>query len=89
VERLQDVPNHVREIALQGVCSGAVGALAVARLHDGAQLSETLARYFIEECNDEDFDELTKEFTPCANAMALVSSSADIINHVFDDEDLF
>ena len=33
-------------------------------------------------CNDEDFDELAEELAPCANAMALVSSSADIISRV-------
>ena len=53
VECLQDVPNHVREIALHGVYAGAAGALAAAQLHDGARLSKTLALDFIEECNDE------------------------------------
>jgi hypothetical protein len=87
MERLQDVPNRIREITLHGVRSGAAGALAGAQLRDGAQLSETLTPDFIEECNDEDFDELAEEFAPCANAMALVSSSADIISRVFDNED--
>ena len=63
------------------------GALATAQLRDGAQLSESLAPDFIKECNDENFDELVEEFAPCANAMALVSSSVDIISRVFDDKD--
>jgi len=42
---------------------------------------------FIEECNDEDFDDLVEEFAPYANAMAQVSSSAAIFSRVFDDED--
>jgi len=64
-----------------------VGTLLVAQLLDGAQLSESLSPDFIEECNDEDFDERAEEFAPCADAMALVSSLADIISRVFDDED--
>ena len=48
---------------------------------------EHLALDFVEECNDGDFDELVEEFAPCADAMAQVSSSADIISRVFDDED--
>ena len=87
MERLLDVPDCVREIALHGVRSGAAGALAAAQMHHGAQLPEFLAPDFVEECNDEDFDELVEEFAPCANAMAQVSSSADIISCVFHDED--
>jgi hypothetical protein len=37
--------------------------------------------------NDEDFDELVEEFAPYANAIVQVSSSENIISHVFDDED--
>ena len=83
------MPDHVRKIALHDVRSRAVAALAAAQLHHGAQLSESLALDFIEECNSEDFNELVEEFAPCANAMAQVSSSADIICRIFDDEDWF
>jgi hypothetical protein len=55
-ERLQDVRDSVREIALHHVRSGAAGALAAAQLRHGAQLLEHLALDFFEEYNDEDFD---------------------------------
>jgi len=87
VERLQDMPDHVWEIVLHGIRSGAAGALAATQLRHGAQLSEHLAPDFVEECNNRDFDELVEEFAPCTDAMAQVSSSADIISRVFDDED--
>jgi hypothetical protein len=58
------MPDHLWEIALHGVRSGAAGALVAAQLHHGAQLSEHLALDFIEECNNEDFDELVEEFAP-------------------------
>jgi hypothetical protein len=48
---------------------------------------EHLALDFIEECNDEVFDEMVEEFSPIADAMVQVSSSADIITCVFDDKD--
>jgi hypothetical protein len=72
---------------LHDVCLGVAGALAATQLHHGAQLSEHLALDFIDECNDEDFDEMVEEFAPYADAMAQVSSSADIIRCVFDDEE--
>ena len=81
------MPDCVQEIALHGLRSGAVSMLAAAQLRHVAQLSEFLASDFVEECNDEDFDELVEEFALCADAMAQVSSSADIINRVYDDED--
>jgi len=63
------------------------GALAAAKLHHEAHLSEHLALDFVEECNDEDFDEMVDEFAPYADAMAQVSSLVDIISRVFNDED--
>jgi hypothetical protein len=42
---------------------------------------------FVEEWNDEDFDELVEEFAPCANSIVQVSSAVDMSTHVFDDED--
>jgi len=83
------MPDRIREIALHGVHLGAAGALAAAQLRHGAQLLEHLALDFVQECNDEDFDELVEEFAPCANAMAQVSRSTDIISCVFDDENYF
>ena len=59
----------LRGISRTSSCSASPWSLAL----------ESLTPDFIEECNDGDFDELAEEFAPCANAMALVSSSADII----------
>jgi hypothetical protein len=81
------MPDHFQEIALYFVRSGASAALAAALLRHGAQLLESFTPEFIEECNDEDFDELAEEFAPYTNAMALVLLSAYIISRVFDDED--
>ena len=38
VVRLYDVPNHVREIALHGVCHGAAMALAAAQARSSHEL---------------------------------------------------
>ena len=38
VVRLHDIPNHVREVALHGVCHGAAMALAAAQAHLGQNL---------------------------------------------------
>jgi len=87
VERLQDVPNRIQEVALHGVRSGAANALAVAQLRHGVQLLKSLTPNFIEEGNDEGIEELVEEFAPCADAVTQISSVEDIIARAFGDED--
>jgi hypothetical protein len=85
VERLNDIAPHAVEIALHGVRAGAAAALAAAQLRHGVQLADTLTPTFIEECMDEGFNQLVKEFADCANTVADVTPAEDIVNKVFKD----
>ena len=72
VVRLYDVPNHVREIALHGVCHGAVVALAVAQARSGHEL-RLLPHGFPTTEHPKDHERQVKDFFNTANSVALAS----------------
>jgi hypothetical protein len=85
VEHLNDIALRVEEIALHGIRVGAATTLTAAQLHHGVQLVDSLTPTFIEECMDEDFDELLEEFADRANTVADVTPAEDIVNKVFEN----
>jgi hypothetical protein len=85
VEHLNEIEPRVEEIAIHGVRTGAAAALAVAQLHHGVQLADSLTPTFIEECMDKGFDELVEEFADRANVVAHVTPVEDIVNKVFEN----
>ena len=69
---LYDVPNHVREVALHGVCHGAAMALAVAQARSGHEL-RLLPHGFLATEHPKDYELLVKDFFNAANSVALAS----------------
>ena len=82
VVRLYDVPNHVREVALHGVCHGAAVALAVAQARSSHEL-RLLPHGFPATEHPEDYERLVKDFFNTVNSVALASQAKDIVNKVF------
>ena len=82
VVRLYDIPNHIREVALHGVCHGAAMALAVAQARSGHKL-RLLPHGFLATEHPKDHERLVKDFFNAANSMALASQAEDIVNKVF------
>ena len=82
VVHLHDIPNWAREIALHGVCHGAVDALAVAQVHSRYEL-QLLPYVFPATDHPEDPENLVEDFSNAVNNIALSSSAGDIVNKVF------
>ena len=79
---LYDIPNSVREVALQGVRHGATMALAVAQARSGHEL-RLLPHGFLATEHPEDHERLVRDFFNAANSIALASQADDIVNKVF------
>lgn len=84
VERLRDVPDRIREVALHGVRSGAADALAAVELREGLELSGTLSLSFLKERSYKGFKDLVEEFGPLAAAVADTSSADAIIHKTYE-----
>jgi hypothetical protein len=80
-DRLQDIPNHAREIASHGVRQGAIVALAVVQTQLGHEL-RTLHYIFLEGEDQAGFDELDED-------IGTIGAKVDVegvVNRVFLDE---
>ena len=80
---LQDVPVHVREIALHGVHHGAAVALTVAQVQTGHEL-HAMETGFLMGDGSEEHEDLLEEFTMAAEAIVDITSAQDVVNKVFD-----
>jgi hypothetical protein len=77
--RLQDIPMRAEEIALHGVCHGAVVALTIAQVRSRLELrwhQPSFASY-------DDHHDLVVDFEGLADAVANTSSAKGIVNNVF------
>jgi len=81
--RLQDVPVHVREIALHGVRHGAAVALTAAQVQTGYEL-HAMETGFPMGYGPEEHEDLLEEFTMAAEAIVDITSAQDVVNKVFD-----
>ena len=81
--RLHDVPAHVWEIALHGVRHGAAVALTAAQVRTGHEL-HAMETGFPMGDGPEEHEDLLKEFTMAAEAIADITSAQDVVNKVFD-----
>ena len=70
--RLYDIPNHVREVALHGVCHGAAMALAAVQAHFGHEL-RLLPHGFLAVAHPGDHEHLVEDFFDTTNSIALTS----------------
>jgi hypothetical protein len=81
--RLQDVPVHIREIALHGVRHGAAVALTVAQVRTRYEL-HAMETGFPMGDSPEEHEDLLEEFTMAAEAVVDITSAQDVVNKVFD-----
>ena len=82
--RLHDIPNHVREVALQDVRHGAAMALAVAQARSGHEL-RFLPHGFPATERPGDHERLVDDFFNAANSIAFNTQADDIVSKVFSD----
>ena len=82
VVRLHDILNHVREVALHGVCHGAAMVLAAAQACSGHEL-RLLPHGFPATEHPRDHERLVEDFFDAANSIALATQAKDIVNKVF------
>ena len=82
VVRLHDIPNHVREVALHGVCHGAAMALAAAQARSGHNLW-LLPHSFPDAVHPGDHEHLVEDFSSAANSIAFNTLADDIVSKVF------
>ena len=81
--RLQDVPVHVREIALHGVRHRVAVALTTAQV-------QTRYEFYTMETGlpmgdgPEEHEDLLEEFTMAGKAIVDITSAQDVVNKVFD-----
>ena len=80
--RLQDIPNHIREIAFHRVHRGAAVALAVVQTLSGNDL-RILHPIFPEGEAWEDFEELVDDISVVATTIGDEVNVDDVINNVF------
>ena len=73
---LHDIPNHVREVALHGVCHGAAMALAAAQPCSGHEL-QLLPHGFPATEHPGDHERLVEDFFDATNSIALASQADD------------
>ena len=86
VDRLQDMPNHARQIATHGVRQGAATALAMAQTCTGHNLL-LLEPVFPEGEGRAGFDDLVVQFDVTANAITNEVSADSVVTKVFLGED--
>ena len=84
--RLQEIPNHARQIATHGVRQGAATALAVVQTCTGHNLL-LLEPVFPEGEGRADCDDLIVQFDVTANAIANEVSADSVVTKVFLGED--
>ena len=82
VVRLHDILNHVREVALHGVCHGAAMALAAAQAHSGHNL-QLLPHGFLDAAYPGEHERLVEDFMSVANSVAFNTLADDIVSKVF------
>ena len=82
VVRLHDIPNHVREVALHGVCHGAIMALAAAQARSGHNL-RLLPHGFLDATYPGEHKRLVEDFMSAANSVAFNTLANDIVGKVF------
>lgn len=80
--RLHDVPNHVREVALHGVCRGSTIALAVAQVRSSHELRR-LPQNFLATDHPEDHERLVDDFYNAAYTISLSTLARYIVGKVF------
>ena len=83
--RLQNIPDHVREIAGHGVHLGAVVTIVVVRTMSGSYY-RTFHPVFPEGKEREEFDELVDNLSVVADAIAEDVSLDAVISNVFGEE---
>ena len=81
--RLQDILAHVEEIALHGVCHGAVVALTAAQVQTGYEL-HAMETGFPMGDGPEEHEDLMEKFVVAAEAIVDITSARDVVNKVFD-----
>ena len=81
-DRLQDILVHAREVATHGACYGAGATLAAAQLRLGHELHH-LEPGFSDTDRPEDQEDLIRDFTDAAEAIAMTIHAQDVVNNVF------
>ena len=81
--RLQDIPVHVQEITLHGVCHSASVALTAAQVQTGHDL-HTMEVGFPTDDGPEEYEDLIEDFTAAAEAIVDITPAQDVVNKVFD-----
>ena len=79
---LQDIPIRAREVTTHGVCYGAGAALAIAQLHSRHELHH-LEPGFPDTDRLEDQEDLIRDFTDAAEAIAVIIYAEDVVNNIF------
>ncbi|PVH31695.1 hypothetical protein PAHAL_9G214200 [Panicum hallii] len=82
IDRLQDIPNRVREVATHGVRQGAATALSIAQVRFGHEL-RYLQPGFPGEDDPADYDELINDFEGAAEAVGNIVDEDGAVNNVF------
>ena len=82
VVHLHDILNHVREVALHGVCHGAATALATAQACSGQNL-QLLPHGFLDATYPREQERLVEDFMSAANSIAFNTLADDIVGRVF------
>jgi hypothetical protein len=85
VDRLQDIPNHAREIVGHGVRQGAATALATVQTQLGQEL-RTLQPVFLEGEDRVDFEDLVDELDEAARAIGDEVDVEGVVNRAFLDD---
>ena len=81
-DRLQDILVHAREIATYGIHYGAGAALATAQRRSGRELHH-LEPSFLDTDRLEDQEDMIRDFTDAAEAIAVIIHAQDVVNIVF------
>ena len=82
VDRLHDIPNPIREVALHGVRHGAAMALAAAQARSGHNL-RLLPHGFPDATYPGEHECLVEDFLSAANSVAFNTLADDIVGKVF------
>ena len=80
--RLQDVPVHVREIALHGVRHGTAVALIATQVQTGHELHAMETGFPIGD-SPKEHEDLLEEFVMAAEAIVDITSAQDVVNKIF------
>ena len=80
--RLQDVPTHVREVALHGIRHEAAVALMIAQVRSGHDLC-LLEPGFPDGEDPDIYQELVDDFEGATEAVVHITPVEGIVNHVF------